>query len=76
MVVLQKHYNTVMYMGVAHSLDKAYHRMRNEIDEVLVLHNVAEIDIYIVENIILKLKLTGKARARLQNRLAASRNAR
>jgi hypothetical protein len=37
--------------------------------------NTAEIEIYIVENIVLKLELTGKANARLQNRLAASHNA-
>jgi hypothetical protein len=33
-VVLQRNYNTVMYMGVGHSLDKAYQKMRNKIDEV------------------------------------------
>ena len=49
--------------------------MRDKIEEVLVLHNTAEIEIYIVENIVLKLELTDRARARLQNRLAASRNA-
>jgi hypothetical protein len=71
--IIKRNYNTVLYMIVQHAIEMAKEATQSKIDETLVLHNIEELELNIIDNIIIKVKVSKEAYRRLKNRLAYSR---